>query len=104
VVGGEPLAFFAQSAFYPASNKYFGLSMIQRPVPWPNKAKVAVAITFDMDADSLVHVSHPRDSISRVSTLSMLKYGPEVAVPRILEGYRRFGLKQSARLVHRALP
>ena len=25
----------------------------------------------------------------------MLKYGPEVAVPRILEGYRRFGLKQT---------
>ena len=69
--------------------------MIRRPVPWPNGAKVAVAITFDMDADSLVHVEHPRDSITRVSTISMLKYGPEVAVPRILEGYRRFGLKQT---------
>jgi hypothetical protein len=41
-----------------------------------------VAITFDMDADSLVHVEHPRDSITRVSTISMLQYGPEVAVPR----------------------
>jgi hypothetical protein len=69
--------------------------MIQRPVPWPNGAKVAVAITFDMDADSLVHVGHPRDSITRVSTISMLRYGPEVAVPRILEGYRRYGLKQT---------
>ena len=69
--------------------------MIRRPVPWPNGAKVAVAITFDMDADSLVHLEHPRDSITRVSTISMLKYGPEVAVPRILEGYRRFGLKQT---------
>jgi peptidoglycan/xylan/chitin deacetylase (PgdA/CDA1 family) len=48
-----------------------------------------------MDADSLVHVAHPRDSITRVSTISMLRYGPEVAVPRILEGYRRFGLKQT---------
>jgi peptidoglycan/xylan/chitin deacetylase (PgdA/CDA1 family) len=69
--------------------------MIRRPVPWPNGAKVAVAITFDMDADSLVHIEHPRDSISRVSTISMLKYGPEVGVPRILEGYRRYGLKQT---------
>jgi peptidoglycan/xylan/chitin deacetylase (PgdA/CDA1 family) len=69
--------------------------MIRRPVPWPNGAKVAVAITFDMDADSLVHVEHPRDSITRVSTISMLRYGPEVAVPRILEGYRRFDLKQT---------
>ena len=69
--------------------------MIRRPVPWPNGAKVAVAITFDMDADSLVHIEHPQDSITRVSTISMLKYGPQVGVPRILEGYRRYGLKQT---------
>jgi Polysaccharide deacetylase len=69
--------------------------MLRRPVPWPDGAKVAVAITFDMDADSLVHVQHPRDSITRVSTISMLRYGPEVALPRILDGYRRFGLKQT---------
>ena len=69
--------------------------MIRRPVPWPNGAKVAVAITFDMDADSLVHLAHPSDSITRISTISMLRYGPEVAVPRILEGYRRYGLKQT---------
>ena len=69
--------------------------MIQRPVPWPNGAKVAVAITLDMDADSLVHVAHPTDSITRVSTISMLKYGPQVGVPRILESFRRFGLQQS---------
>lgn len=69
--------------------------MIKRPVPWPNGAKTAVAITFDMDADSLIHIAHPRDSITRVSAISMLKYGPEVAIPRILEGYRRYGLKQT---------
>lgn len=69
--------------------------MIRRPVPWPNGAKVAVAITFDMDADSLIHIEHPNDSITRVSAISMLKYGPEVGVPRILEAYRRYGLKQT---------
>ena len=69
--------------------------MIRRPVPWPNGAKVAVAITFDMDADSLVHVEHPTNSITRVSTISMLQYGPQVGVPRILEAYRRYGLKQT---------
>lgn len=69
--------------------------MIRRPVAWPNGAKIAVAITFDMDADSLVHIEHPQDSITRVSTISMLKYGPEVGVPRILDGYRRYGLKQT---------
>jgi len=69
--------------------------MIRNPVPWPGGAKVAVAITFDMDADSLVHIEHPRDSITRVSTISMLQYGPQIGVPRILDGYRRYGLKQT---------
>ncbi|MEX0807657.1 MAG: polysaccharide deacetylase [Dongiaceae bacterium] len=69
--------------------------MIRRPVPWPNGAKVAVAITFDMDADSSLHLFYPKDAINRVSTISMLKYGPDVSIPRILETYRRFGLKQT---------
>jgi len=69
--------------------------MLQRPVPWPNGAKVACAITLDMDADSLIHIHHPHDARNRLSTTSMLRYGPEVAVPRILDTYRRYGLKQS---------
>ena len=69
--------------------------MISNPVPWPGGARVACAITFDMDADSLVHIEHPKDSITRVSTISMLRYGPQVGVPRILEAYRRYGLKQT---------
>jgi peptidoglycan/xylan/chitin deacetylase (PgdA/CDA1 family) len=69
--------------------------MIRNPVPWPGGAKVACAITFDMDADSLIHIEHPRPSITRVSSISMLHYGPKVGVPRILESYRRFGLRQT---------
>ncbi len=63
--------------------------MIQNPVPWPDGARCAVALTFDMDADSILHLEHPEDSISRVSAISMLRYGPEVAVPRIVETYVR---------------
>ena len=69
--------------------------MIANPVPWPNGARCAVAITLDMDADSILHLDHPRDSIQRVSALSMLRYGPEVAVPRILETYRRLEMRQT---------
>lgn len=69
--------------------------MIRNPIPWPNGARCAAAITLDMDADSLVHIEHPEDSINRLSAISMLRYGPEVAVPRILETYRRFGLRQT---------
>ncbi len=69
--------------------------MIQNPVPWPNGAKIAVAISFDMDADSLVHIEHPKDSKTRLSTISTLRYGPEVGIPRILETYRRYNLRQT---------
>ena len=64
--------------------------MISNPVPWPDGAKCAVAITFDMDADSILHLHHPKTSISRISAMSMLRYGPEVAVPRIVETYTAF--------------
>lgn len=69
--------------------------MIQNPIPWPGGAKVAVAITFDMDADSLIHIEKGKAGAKYLSSISMLRYGPEVALPRILDGYRRFGLKQT---------
>lgn len=69
--------------------------MLRTPIPWPNGAKVAVAITFDMDADSLIHIEKGRKGVNYLSTISMLRYGPDVAIPRILDGYRRFGLKQT---------
>ena len=69
--------------------------MIANPIPWPNGARCACAITFDMDADSLIHISRPADSHQRLYPTSMGRYGPTVGVPRILETYRKFGLKQS---------
>ena len=54
--------------------------MIRNPIPWPNGAKCAVAITFDMDADSLIHVAKPDDSIDRLYPISMGRYGPKVGL------------------------
>tara|TARA_B100000900_G_scaffold151091_1_gene128357 strand:+ start:206 stop:1024 length:819 start_codon:yes stop_codon:yes gene_type:complete len=48
-----------------------------------------------MDADSLIHIARPGDSHDRLYPISMGRYGPQVAVPRILETYRRLGIKQS---------
>jgi|TARA_B110000263_G_scaffold249974_1_gene269610 peptidoglycan/xylan/chitin deacetylase (PgdA/CDA1 family) len=48
-----------------------------------------------MDADSLIHVAKPNDSFDRLYPISMGRYGPHVAIPRILDTYKRFGLKQS---------
>lgn len=69
--------------------------MIRNPVPWPDGARCAVAFTFDMDADSLLHLAHHASADTRVAAMSMLRYGPEVAVPRIVDIYRRYGLKQT---------
>lgn len=69
--------------------------MIRNPIPWPNGARCAVAITFDMDADSLIHIAQPKRAPDFVSTTSMLRYGPEIGVPRILDTYRKLDIKQT---------
>ena len=69
--------------------------MIKNPIPWPNGARCACAITFDMDADSLIHIAKPKDSHDRLYPITMGRYGPTVGIPRILDTYRKFGLKQS---------
>src|SRR3954462_5102061 len=71
------------------------IRMIANPVRWPNGAKCACCLTFDMDADSLIQVAHPGDGNQRVSGISMLRYGPTVAVPRIVETYRQLGIRQT---------
>jgi peptidoglycan/xylan/chitin deacetylase (PgdA/CDA1 family) len=69
--------------------------MIKNPIPWPNGANCAACLTFDMDADSLIHLEHPKDAHTRVSGLSMLRYGPNIAVPRIVDTYKQLGIRQT---------
>lgn len=69
--------------------------MIRNKLPWPDGARCAVALTFDMDADSILHLAHHSTADTRVAALSALRYGPEVAVPRLLEMYRRHAIKQT---------
>lgn len=68
--------------------------MIKNPIPWPNGAKCAVAITFDMDSDSILHLDHPERADTLVSTASWLKYD-QIAIPRILDMYKKYDLKQT---------
>jgi len=69
--------------------------MIKNPVPWPNGARCAVVFTWDMDSDSILHLAHPNDADTRLSTNSMLRYGPEIGVPRIIDTCRDFGMKHT---------
>lgn len=68
--------------------------MIKNPITWPNGKKCAVAITFDMDSDSLVHLHHPDRAETMIATTSWLRYD-QVAIPRILDMYKRFNIKQT---------
>ena len=40
--------------------------LIANPPPWPNGARCAVAFTFDMDADSILHLAHHQNANNRV--------------------------------------
>ena len=68
--------------------------MIKNPVPWPGGARCAVAYTFDMTRQQ--PAPGPHDSAdTRVMALSLLRYGPEIAIPRIVEVYKRFAMRQT---------
>ncbi len=69
--------------------------LIPNAPPWPNGAKCAVAMTFDLDADSILHLAHHENATNYVATMSMLQYGPRVAMPRILALFREFNIKQT---------
>jgi peptidoglycan-N-acetylglucosamine deacetylase len=69
--------------------------MFLNPISWPQGNRCAACITFDVDADSLIREARPDDAELRLQPISMGRYGPTVAVPRILESYRRFGLTQT---------
>ena len=69
--------------------------MILNPVPWPDGARCAVAFTFDMDADSILHLAHHATADTRVAAMSALRYGPDIAIPRLVNLYREFGMKQT---------
>ncbi len=69
--------------------------MLLHPLPWPDGKRLAASVTFDIDADSLIRNARPEDGHLRLAPVSMGRYGPTVAVPRILQTYRRLGLTQT---------
>lgn len=69
--------------------------MIENPPTWPNGAKCAVCFAFDLDAESLLHLYYPNDSMRRLTLSSVLRYGPQIAVPRLVRIWEHFGIKQT---------
>ncbi|SNB76504.1 Peptidoglycan/xylan/chitin deacetylase, PgdA/CDA1 family [Arboricoccus pini] len=71
------------------------LRLIDNPPPWPNGARCAVCFSFDFDAESLLHLYYPADSRRRISLSSSLRYGANVAIPRLVQIWRHFGMRQT---------
>ena len=69
--------------------------MIKNPIPWPDGARCAVAFSFDMDAESLLHLHYRETAPNRVAMTAMLRYDALVAVPRLLDLLARYELRQT---------
>ena len=71
------------------------LQLIDNPPPWPNGARCAVCFSFDMDVESLLHLYQRDAAPSRLATSSALRYGPFVSIPRLIDIFRHYGMKQT---------
>ena len=69
--------------------------MIDNRIPWPDGARCAVAITWDMDGDSGLNYYNPTNADTLVASQSFVRYGPAIAVPRLVEVFRRLELRQT---------
>ena len=69
--------------------------MIENPISWPDNARCAVSFTFDMDAESILHLNYPDTSHEEIFLSSLLRFGPEIAIPRLVRIFERVGLQQS---------
>ena len=69
--------------------------MIANPIPWPNGARCAVAMTWDMDADSAFNWYNRDNADTLVATQSWVRYDPLIAIPRLVEQFARLELRQT---------
>lgn len=66
--------------------------MIKNSPPWPNGARCAVAFSFDIDADSIVHATHRAGALDMAHALAHMRYDPFVATPRLVDLFAEHGV------------
>ena len=67
--------------------------MIANPIPWPDGARCAVAMTWDMDADSAFNWYNKDTADNLVAAQSWTRYDPLIAIPRLVEQFARLDLR-----------
>jgi peptidoglycan-N-acetylglucosamine deacetylase len=71
------------------------MNLLDNPVPWPDDATCAAAFTFDLDAESVLQVERKNDAHEKLFSLSMMRYGPQVAMPRLLRIFREYDMRST---------
>jgi peptidoglycan/xylan/chitin deacetylase (PgdA/CDA1 family) len=64
----------------------------QRTLSWPEGRRAAVAVTFDLDAESVMLAVDP-SLADRPSLMSHQRYGPSTGVPRLLRVLEEAGVR-----------
>ena len=59
---------------------------------WPDGVRAAAMFTFDVDAEAVMLTDHP-ETADYLDVMAHQRYGPQVAVPRLLRMLDRVGLR-----------
>src|SRR3954454_7581745 len=62
---------------------------------WPNGARCAAAVTFDVDGETIPLVTDRERGNQRLTLISSATYGPAVGCPRILDVLKAYGVPGS---------
>jgi peptidoglycan/xylan/chitin deacetylase (PgdA/CDA1 family) len=63
--------------------------------PWPDGKRCAVALTFDMDGETVPFVLDPPNARRRLSLISEAMYDGRVGTPRILDVLDSYEMKST---------
>lgn len=69
--------------------------LLDNAPPWPNGARCAVCFTYDLDAESLLHIYHRESTPKRITASSTLRYGPQTAIPRLIRLFEHHDIRQT---------
>ena len=59
---------------------------------WPDGVRAAAMFTFDVDAEAVMLIDHP-ETADYLDVMAHQRYGPQVAVPRLLRMLDRLRLR-----------
>ena len=78
----------------PAHHRSQGGPVFRCNIPWPGGAKCAVALAWDIDIDTTLHLERPVEGFAQYEVLSSLRY-EDVGIRNVVAALEDLGLKQT---------